>query len=161
MVFKSEKGIIGSFFRAFRNNIKQASATWTIVLLLVLLLGYELYCVIMVYQQQHVVLLCACIVFAAVLLSGLCGYLLPLIARYENSLMQHLKNAFYLFWGNPLRSIILIVVEIIPVAVPFFFAEFFLRRIYFWLFLAFGLGFYVNSILMKPVFAMLEKRTYE
>lgn len=157
MVFKTENSIVRSFFRAFRLNLKYSSVVWIVLLLLTLLLSFEMYFLLLVSQLKNVTLFSICILIIAIFLFGLYDYMLPLIARYENTLAQHVKNSFYLFVGNPLRSLIMIVTGVLPIVVPVVFTEFFLSRFYLWTFFAFGLIFYMHSVLLKPVFVELEE----
>ena len=152
----TERGLLKEYFRAFLLNLKQATIVWIVFIAITLALGYEMYVLLVVHQITSFSILIIGVLVVSVLLVGICNYLFPLIARYENTLIQHLKNACYLLLGNPLRSILLIAVGIAPFAIPLVFTDFFVRRIYIWILFLLGLSVYLNAILLKPVFQKLE-----
>lgn len=152
----TESGILKEYFRAFTLNLKQATIAWIVFISITLALVYEMYILLVVHQITSFSILIIGVLIVSVLLIGISSYLFPLIARYENTLIQHLKNAFYLLLGNPLRSMLLITVGIAPFVVPLVSTDFFIRRIYIWILFFLGLSVYLNAILLKPVFQKLE-----
>lgn len=152
----TESGILKGYFRAFMLNLKQATIAWIVCIAIILALVYEMYILLVVHQITSFSIVIIGVLIVSVFLIGISSYLFPLIARYENTLMQHLKNAFYLLLGNPLRSTLLIAVDIVPFVVPLVFTDFFVRRIYIWILFFWGLSVYLNAILLKPVFQKLE-----
>lgn len=157
MVLQNECSIIKRFFRAFRDDFKQSTIAWLLFLLVCGILAYDGFLVFCYCEGDLAILLSVFLGVLAFLALGTATYLYPLIARYENTLINHARNSFYLMIRNIHRTIPAIILNSIPVAVPFFFTQYFIRYIYLWLLLLFGVGFYGVSYLLKSVILLCEQ----
>ena len=107
-----EAGVIRSYFRAFKDNWKQATAIW---LILVLCGGTACFNAYLFYSMSGMFRYAALlfpILFALVVFAGC--YAFPLLSQFDNSVMQTLKNALALSLGFLPRSILITAVDVTP-----------------------------------------------
>ncbi|MBQ3339035.1 MAG: YesL family protein [Atopobiaceae bacterium] len=94
-----EGDVLQQFFRAFKNNFKQSTVVWLILLALGILLGVDIYVLLhlrasttgvlaVTFTIALAVVFAACIALAIVLM-----YVFPLIARVENTNWNMIKNS--------------------------------------------------------------------
>ena len=149
-------GIWNTFFTAFRENFKQATAVW----LITLLVGASLVCdyiLVQLYFQGglHTALLIVVAVLTFLALAIL-AYLYPLMIRYQNTLREHLHNAMILCIYKFPKPILMVVLHALPFALALLLPTAFLYTILFWVLMGFALIPLADVIILKPVFEELE-----
>ena len=157
-------GVISTYFRAFRDNLKQ-SAIVGIAMLLVLA---SLVCDILLLRTYYAgnlgstyKALLAVIAILALLILSLTAYLFPLISRYNNTLPEHLRNAAILMIMNFPRTVLMVLVHLSPLLALYFQPDLVLRTLILWPFLAPGLIAQADAYILLPVFEKLEKERAE
>lgn len=152
---KSCDHVVPQFFRAFRENFKQSTALWCPALLvyglLVLYYGMSGDNTIPYMKVWLAGAFCICFLMTAVLC-----YAFPLISRYENSLMQHIRNAAILAVTNLPRTLLLIVISIFPVLMFIFLPGIFFYILPLWVILLFSMLTRACVGLIKPLFRSIE-----
>lgn len=155
MVRGEDDAPVKSFLRALRENFLPSSYAAILLLadvpLLAVLRG-ALYAGTLVMPPPVFVLLSILAVFLTALLS----YLFPLLARYENTFLNHLGNGAKLAVANlPVTILVtavnllpLLLVLLIPAALGVVFA--------FWFLFGFGAGAWVNSFYLIRIFESRE-----
>ena len=108
-------------------------------------------------DTAYTVLLCL-VVILLLLVLGVTAYLFPLIARYSNTLMEHLRNAAILMVMYLPRTALTVLLHLSPLLMLIFRPEFMLQTLVVWFFLAPGLIAQMDSYILKPVFEKLEKK---
>ena len=156
MALDEDNGIVKTFFRGFRENFKQATLLW----LMMLVFGVSMLCNYLLITgfiagTLATVLKCVLVVFS-VLVLVMAVYMFPLMARYQNSLREHAANALILAVVKLPRTVALLVLCALPVVIAVISIQTFLQTLIFWLAVGFGFVSYMSSILLKPVFAELE-----
>lgn len=156
VVYDNDNGIFKTYFRAFRENFRQATVAW----LLMLVFGAAMVCNFFlitgfVAGTAATILKAVLVVFSA-LVVVLASYLFPLVARYSNTLREHMMNALILSVVKLPRTVVLVLLSILPILVMVLSIETFLKTLIFWLAIGFGFTAYMASILLKPVFDELE-----
>ena len=149
-------GIWNTFFTAFRENFKQATAVW----LITLLVGASLVCdyiLVQLYFQGglHTALLIVVAVLTFLALAIL-AYLYPLMIRYQNTLREHLHNAMIRCIYKFPKTILMVVLHALPFALALLLPTAFLYTILFWVLMGFALIPLADVIILKPVFEELE-----
>lgn len=156
-MLKTGGGVISSFFKAFRREFYQSTALLLIFgvsELILLFISYALWTA-MIPAPQVVVLLS--LVPPLVVLVAAC-YGFSMQARFTNTVLQTWKNALLLAIGNPITSVALGALAVIPIAVVLVKTELFLRYTPLWVTLGPGGVALAQTFLMKKVFSILEKR---
>ena len=149
-----DNGIVKTFFRGFRENFRQATALW----LMMLLFAAAMVCnwfLILGFAGGSMVLKAVVLVFSAVVLV-LAAWMFPLMARYHNSLRQHALNAMILAVVKLPRTVGLVVLIGLPVIVAVISIQTFLTTLVFWITVGFGFIGYGSAALVRPVFRELE-----
>ncbi len=150
-------GIAKCFFGAFRSNFKQSTIAWNGFLL-------PLACAALSYlslQGSESPLATSWIVGTLVILIlglGVLSYLFPMLSRYDNSLLQHLKNASILAILHFPRTIFLITFSILPLVILLWFTPWFFYLLPFWILCGFAVLIWLNSLLLNSVFRKLENQ---
>lgn len=151
-----EAGVIRSYFHAFRDNWKQATVLWLILLLCgasACFNAYIFYCMSGIICYAFIPFL---ILFALVLLVG--SYAFPLLSQFDNNTLSTLKNALALSLGHLPRSVLITALNIFPFLLFLTNLYTFLQAAFIWAAIYFAAAAYLNSWLLKKVFApYLEK----
>ncbi len=153
MVNKEEGYIARSFFQAFKKNFKQATIIW-IIILFIAILFYGDYRIVtysgIVFPKALPIALTAVII----LLYCTFLYLFPVLARYDNTIRNTVKNSFLLSISNLPRTLLVMAIQFaLPVAIYFSQAIFPILFL-----LGFSLPAYMSSLLFVKIFNKLEER---
>lgn len=116
MVRDREGYLIRGFFKSFRENFKQATLIWLLMLLVIVVYIGD----ILIFNfsgmrfPKPVVI---AVIAVAFLLLMMAVYIFPLQARFENSIKNTLKNAMILAFANLPRTVIMMAYYALPLAV--------------------------------------------
>ena len=155
MADNRQGSLTGSFFRAFRENFKNATKVWLVTLAVFIVYAYNLYLLhagildgygaFKKVSQALIVL----ILFATIMLLN---YAFALFARYDSGVKATLKNAAKLSIAFFPRSVCMTVIVFFPLALTML-SDYFL-----WLWFLYGIAFpgYFISLLMVTVFRRIE-----
>ena len=156
IVMGDERGIWKLYVSGFKDNFKQATIAWLgTVLVAASLVCYWLIVVNFCRGTLATILLILMAVLAVVALSHVV-YLFPLIARYNNSLREHLKNAGILAITRLLLTPLLIVFTVIFFLLPFISLQAYLQTLIFWVIIGFSFLSYMANLMLKPIYHILE-----
>lgn len=143
-------GIVKPYFRAFRENFRQATAIWMILLLLVLPAIYYFDLLFRMEGIAHY----ASLAFLLIVITGLltASYVFPWISQFQNTTAQSLKNALILSISRLPRSLCILAIHLLPVALWVFSYDLFLNISFLWLALYFAAAAYMSTGLLWHVF---------
>ena len=143
-------GIIKSYFKAFKDNFKQATVIW---LLLLAAVTPALYYFSLLLQMEGI-LRYSGFVFVIIAVLGLMtgSYVFPWISQFENSTVQALKNALILSISRLPRSLCVLAINLVPLMVWFINAELFIQVSFLWVALYFAAAAYMNTGILWHVF---------
>ncbi|MDD3361363.1 MAG: YesL family protein [Hespellia sp.] len=123
---RQEEGYVGrEFFKAFKENFRQSTLLW----LIVVIVGVILYCDIIFSDIMNNALgagLKIVFLLFGFLYMATVSYVFALQSRFDNTILYTLKNAFWMAMGYLPYTISLMVVE----AIPFFLI--YIRPKWFW-----------------------------
>ena len=139
------------FFRAFRQNFAQATVIWLILLACgAALLLATLYYLAVNMTGGVILLTITCL--AWLLWSFLFSWVFPLQSKFENTVRNTLSNALLWSLGYFPRSLLMAVLNAVPVAVALLLPAYFLAGGIVWLGLWFALAASLNwRLLKKPL----------
>ena len=145
--------LIRSFFRAFRDNFRQALPVWLVQLLLgILLVGDILYCIqIMQDGLFGKIMLCVSALLALLFLM-LSQYLFPLVAKFHNSLIQTFRNALLLSVGHLWGTLVMLAVTAAPLVMIYLYAGLLSWGLLYYLLVGVALTAYLHSKLLVNIF---------
>lgn len=151
MVRNEESYIIKGFFKAFRENFKQATAIWLLVLLLAAVMAVDyriiLYSGISFAPWMRI----ATLTVTVILLLGIV-FVFPMQARFENTVKNTVKNAFLMALSHLPSAFLLIIVYAAPYLILYFVPQL-LPAVFL---LGFGCIFYFKSFVLLRVFKRYE-----
>ncbi len=153
---EKEDGLLRTFFRAFRENFKNATIAWGAMLLFFVGMGCNL--LLVITYLTGIPALIAKVFLAALTVTVLAvgAYLFPLMVRYENTLKEHALNALILSVVKLPRTVALVLLNILPILIAYFSMQTFVSTLVFWLCIGFAFCSYISSTLLLPVFQEME-----
>ena len=150
MMREEESGMIRPYFRAFRENFKQATAVWGVVLLITVpaLLYFD-----RVFQAGGILrFLSLPFLLIAILGILISAYAFPWISQFRNTFPEVLKNALILSISHLPRSFCILVINLLPVILWAVNYDLFEKISFLWLALYFAAAAYMNTGLLWHIF---------
>lgn len=107
--------IVKAYFKSFKENFKQATILWILMLIVAFILYADCRIVFTGMEGKYVIALK--IVISVVIIFALmtCLYIFPVLSRFENNIKHTIKNAFLMSLLNLPRSVLIILVHVLPV----------------------------------------------
>ncbi|MCM1159692.1 MAG: YesL family protein [Roseburia sp.] len=149
---KNEEGYITKdFFRSFKENFRQATVIWLILLCLGIVFGGEFF--IINRMEGTVAFVIECILCLGILLFAFeMLYAFPVLSRFENTIKNTMKNALFISILQIPKTLAMLVFSIIPIVMVLASLR--------WLPLVAALGFsvagYTNACWMNKIFKKFE-----
>lgn len=149
---KNEEGYITKdFFRSFKENFRQATIIWLILLCLGIVFGGEFF--IINRMEGTVAFVIECILCLGILLFAFeMLYAFPVLSRFENTIKNTMKNALFISILQIPKTLAMLVFSIIPIVMVLASLR--------WLPLVAALGFsvagYTNACWMNKIFKKFE-----
>ena len=143
--------VLKPYFKAFAVNFKQSTTVWIPILLVSAILSADALYLTNPANQVSELLWIPFILLLLVLLCVTC-YVFGLIARFENTLRDTLRNSVLLFLLNLFPSISIILVQALPLLVFFILPSVFIRGGILWLMLGVSAFAYINASTMLRIF---------
>lgn len=157
MAAKDDRGIVKPFLKAFRENLGKSVVLWLVFLVFgaVIALGISVMYLNPGRFPWFLKALYGLIVF--VYLTGL-SWVFPLQAKFENTIGNTLKNSFIIGIACPGKTVLLIILMLIPFLMAFFFTYYFIAFGFIWLLFGFsGIAFVQSIELNKGLLPFIEK----
>ena len=153
----NETTIVRTYFRAFKENFKQATRVWLALVVIIAALLADVFLINLFIQGSlrsfFVILLSA----VALIVFAISMYIFPLLTRYRNTLPQHLRNSLILMITKLPRTIGMMALHALPFVILWLSYNLFLQTLIFWLFVGASFTIFMDTFLLKPVFQQLEK----
>ena len=157
---EEELRIAPAFFQAFKNNFKQATAMNVIFLIVGLVLLLD--CWIMLGSEGSMgMLICAAFLAMFVWLLCIAFYAYPLQAQFFNTVKQTLINAAILSMRKFATTVIVFILNMLPVILGFISLPVVVRTLPVWILLMPGLAATINGKLFVKMFAPFLKAASE
>ena len=153
----SEPGMAKVFFKAFRQNFKQATIVWLVLVILAAAMAYNFFLISANFTGTMATVLRVTMGAVSVVLAAAAGYVFPLIARYENTLKQHILNALILAVAKLPRTLCVLALNALPFALAYFSLRAFLYSIAVWVLMGFAVLCWLDCWLLRPVLRQLEQ----
>lgn len=151
-LFRNEESyIIRSFFHAFKENLRQASILWMMVLLTGGFLSYDMFIVNQLPSSSgslsKTLLSIALLLFFLML-----NYLFPLLAKFQNSVKNICINALLMSLLHFPYTLLIMAATFIPALLMCRFPVVFVYGIFIYLFIGGALTAFVNAFLFERIF---------
>ena len=151
----SVSSIMRDFFQSFKEDFKQATPVYLILLIPTVAVVIN---AMLIFNPDN----SAAVPFYLLVIwfiSALIVY--PVMAFFADSIFKTLRNAMVLALANLPRTILISVLNLLPVILLFVNLSFFLQSSIFWLLIGGALVAYLNMSILKPVFKKLVPSEFE
>ena len=155
VVDNQEGSITKNFFRAFKENFKNDTRIWAVALLILCFYISDMYILKQGVMDGYGSLLTitrVCILAILIFVYMMLCYVFPLLARYDNTIKQTLKNAVLLMFGFFPRSICMGIIYLFPIALMLL-SDYF---IFFWVLWGLSFPAFCCAQLMTKIFEKTE-----
>lgn len=122
MVRNEEGYIRESFFKSFKQNFKQATLIWLIMLAALILLACDFYIIRMAPSLFPDWIKAVLFAITMLLLIGTM-YVFPVLARFENNTKDIFKNSLFMGILSLPKTILMVICWIVPVAIGLVFYQ--------------------------------------
>lgn len=120
MVRNEDSYIVRSFFKSFKENFKQATVIWLIILLFLVVFGADL--MIINYSGMNFPSALKIILFALAMIGYMViCYVFPVLCRFENTVLKTIKNALFMAILSFPKTVAMMVLYVSPVILIYFF----------------------------------------
>ena len=154
---KQESNLYRSFFKSFKENFKQATILWMILLIV----GVLICICILLYNYWNYPILLACSLLGLFIWGAVVSWVFPLLSRFYSTTFGTLRNALLFGTSYFLLSVAMTLVNLIPLAVFLFIPDIFIYLSPLWLFIWFSFAAYCNTGLLKAPFSTVTDRDEE
>jgi len=151
MVRKEEGYVIKDFFRSFKENFKQATIIWLLVLVVAAVFTGDILIYNMMPDKVPQIIIVVVVALGFLALSTVV-YVFPLLARFENTTKNTIKNAFLLSIVNIPQTVTAIILMVLPVVLTLFVLELFPIIIM----VGVSLPAFLTSLMLVRIFRKLE-----
>lgn len=149
MVKNEESYIIKSFFKAFKDNFKQATGIWLILLVAAGVIVGDIY-IMLNWETKFKVIFIVIFIFLLLMWFFITIYIFPLLATFENTVKQTFKNSLLMSIRHLPRTAIMFILS----AASMLLVGFVVVLMPFWFLIGFSLLAFTNSIILKKIFQL-------
>lgn len=120
MVRNEDSYIIRSFFKSFKENFKQATVIWLIMLVFLIVFGADI--MIINHSGMEFPSALKIILFALAMIGYMVMcYVFPVLCRFENTIRKTIKNALFMAILSFPKTIVMMVLYVSPIILIYFF----------------------------------------
>ena len=148
--------IIGRFFKYFRANFGKATVLWLLLLFLGGILGYN-YLFLTANPEMSTGIFRGLLLALSIFYVMIFTYAFPLLSRFENTLMGTLRNALALAIGNLPKTIVMVLLNLLPVVILLLSEVLFLRLSILMIMIYFAVAAQLNSFMLSKIFRKITQ----
>ena len=158
----SVSSVVRDFFQSFKEDFKQATPVYLILLIPTAAVVMNAMLIFNPENSAAVPSYLLVIWFiSALILLFISSFVSPVMAFFADSIFKTLRNAMVLALANLPRTILISILNLLPVILLFVNLSFFLQSSIFWLLIGGALVAYLNMSILKPVFKKLVPSEFE
>ena len=146
-----EGSLVKGYFRAFRDEFRQATLIWLFLLLFGAASCVNIFIFLSMDGWMHY-LFFPFVLFLLVVLM-MTGYAFPLLSQFRNDTKSVIKNALIFSVAYLPRTVLIVVINVFPWALLLTNLYLFLQVGFMWVIIYFAAAAYINARLLKKVFA--------
>lgn len=150
MVRDEDSGIVKQFFKAFKDNFKQATIIW----LLFLVVGIGLVSYFLMFGRITGlvgVLIKGVLFLLALIYAMVLTFVFPVLSRFENKIKATIKNSFIIAVSNLPWTILSILIMAIPITITII-RPLYVMYGFLWVLIIFALYAFLSSIIFNRIF---------
>ena len=146
-----ESYIVKSYFKAFRQNFRQATVIWILTLAVMLIFYMDFHIIrnmaSSMVQIMYVLLSAIALLFGLTLL-----YVFPVLAKFDNTILNTIKNAFLISISNLPRTLLMLVVIVGSAVLTFLSQQTIAVGLLVWTMIGFALIACLNAHILVKIF---------
>lgn len=116
MVKDEDPYIVKGYFKSFKQNFRQATIIWLIMLLVIFVMVADWRVVINAMTGNVATFMRVVLLFVSILMVFTALYIFPVLSRFENSVKNTIRNAFLMSFMNLPKSVMIVLIHLLPVA---------------------------------------------
>lgn len=151
MVRDEETYIIKAYVKRFKENFKDSTIVWILIMVVGSVLAIDLYISDMISSEVTRKAFQFMFTLIGVILMFIITYVFPLISKFENTIKKTLKNSILISIQNLPYTIIMVLVNLSPMIIIFLFRSYWGYVLFFYTIIGYGAMAYINSILLDKI----------
>lgn len=152
MARNEESYIVKGFFKSFRENFKQATIIWLILLVAGLLLGIDFRIVQQVESTGLLKVVTYGLYLVALIYAMILSYIFPLLAKFDNTIKNTFKNALLMSIRHLPFTIVILLVGFAPAIATLTIPIVLAYGLIVWIMVGFSLIAFINSLMFVRIF---------
>ena len=154
-----DTGTTKGFFRSFRQNFKQATIIWLIMLVVIVLGIFDVFFALGLEGEGTQIVRAVMFAFLFFIYIG-CIMIFPVLARFDNTIKGTIKSGLHMTVAILPKAILMGILYLIPVAILLFIG---IESPLFPIVIMFGISGpgYLSAMLYRKAFEQVENRFYE
>lgn len=140
------------FFKQFKQNFKESTAIWLILLLVAAFIGLDFYMCSLMSNNMLSTAFKFIFTVVSIVIGFVFVYAFPLVARFENSVKNTLMNAILMSIKHLPYTLIMLVLTLMPIAGFGLFSQYWGQIVFLDTCISFGVIAYMNSMLLNKIF---------
>lgn len=157
MVRKEDTYVVRGYFKAFKENFKQATIVWLLLIVAVLFIIFD-YVVIGISEEGGIAYWYGVVIGAfAIFIAFTATMVFPIMAKFSNTTIRTIKNAMAISVLKFPQTILMLIMY----AIPIFITLFFLPLLPMVLMFGFSMPVYGSAALYNKFFLKLEAQIIE
>lgn len=146
-----DTNVVRAFWKEFKLNFKQSVLVWILLALFGIIVFLD-YMVIDLLEMGYI-LLTIVLYIDIFLVVGISTYAFGLIAMFNNSTKQLIKNAFLLSISMPIKTLFMVIITVLPLILIYLSYDLIPTVIVLWLLFGFAICGEINARTLKDIFA--------
>jgi len=153
MVKDEESYIFKSFFKSFKQNFLQATGIWLMILAVSVVLASDYRIVTneelsaLIASKAVINVIMVATMVMTIFVACITVYVFPILAKFDNSVKNTIKNAFLMSVRHLPKTVLLILIPVIPAVIMYFD-----MRLSFIILFVFSLAAYFSSKILVKIF---------
>lgn len=152
MVQNRESYIVRNYFKIFKENFKQSTIMWLILLALLGFACLDLYVSNHIWEGIVQTFFTGLMTLTIILVLFVMQYALTLQCTFENTIRNTLKNALFMSIGHLPWSVLITVLSLSPVAAVVIFPQYLGLEMMAMFLLWFSMAAYINSFMFHRIY---------
>lgn len=155
MARHEEAYVVRGFFKSFKQNLKQGTIIWLMLLFVIVILASDLM-ILNSMEFAYKTPLKVVIMIVGILVLFTATFVFPTLAKFDNPIMRTIKNAFVISVLQFPKTIVMILLNLIPFALLFVIQIAPLSFLF-----GFSVPAFVSAFLYSKFFKKLEEQIIE
>jgi Predicted integral membrane protein len=151
-LINNEGYLVRVFFEAFKKNFKPATIIWILFFLCGIVFMIDLQCLNIFLDVTNRIYSKVIFVTLGVVQYMIFCYIFPMISKFDNTLINYIKNSFYMSIKHILLTVGILIVNMTPLILYLFGGYYFSYILILFVLFGFSLTAYINSYIFERIF---------